>query len=78
MGADYYADKGGRMSEENKVIDTFGKLQDNVNKIHGTVLVMQNVIKGLDTPCGLCIGCEVEDGRKGVCESFILKEKKNE
>ena len=61
------------MSEENKVIDAFDKLQDSVNKIHGMVLVMQNIIKGLDTPCVLCIGCEVEDDRKGVCEHFILK-----
>ena len=61
------------MSEENKVIDTFDKLQDSVNKIHGTVLVMQNIIKGLCTPCWLCTGCEKRDDHLGVCGSFILK-----
>jgi len=55
-----------------KIIDN---LKNEIDEIHGVILVMQNVIKRLDTPCGLCVGCEAEDGRKGVCESFILKEK---
>ena len=74
MGTDYYADNaGGRMSKENKVTDTFDKLKDSVNKIIGTVMVMQNIIKGLDTPCWLCTGCKKRDDHLGICGSFVLQ-----
>jgi len=54
-----------------KIIDG---IKTELDEIHGVMLIMQNIIKGLDTPCGICIGCEAEDSRKGICESFILKE----
>jgi hypothetical protein len=55
-----------------KIIDN---LKNEIDEIHGTILIMQNIIKGLDTPCGLCSGCETEDGHLGVCESFTSEEK---
>jgi len=63
------------MSEErgNKVIDAVDKLEDSVNKITGVICVMQNIIKGLNSPCCLCVGCQTEDNRKGICNGFILK-----
>ena len=55
-----------------KIIDN---LKNEIDEIHGTILVMQNIIKGLDTPCGLCVGCEKEEDHVlGICGSFILKE----
>ena len=55
-----------------KIIDN---LKNEIDEIHGTILVMQNVIKGLDTPCGLCVGCPHKNNELGTCEDFVLKEK---
>jgi len=56
-----------------KAKDAIDKLQNSVNKVVGVICVMQNIIKGLDTPCGLCVGCPMEDDHLGVCGSFVLK-----
>jgi len=58
-----------------KIIDN---LKKEIDEIHGVILVMEDVIKGFSTPCELCVGCEVEDGRKGVCECFNLKGRNEE
>jgi len=53
-----------------KIIDN---LKNEIDVIHGTILVMQNIIKGLNSPCWLCTGCEKRDDHLGVCGSFVLK-----
>jgi hypothetical protein len=55
-----------------KIIDN---LKNEIDEIHGIILIMQNIIIGLDTPCGLCSRCGKEDDHLGVCGSFTLKEK---
>jgi len=51
------------------------KLKEAVNETVVVLLKLKSVVRGYESPCSLCIGCQIEDGRKGICESFILKEK---
>jgi hypothetical protein len=36
---------------------------------------LENIIKGAESPCRYCTGCQMENEHKGICEGFKFKDK---
>lgn len=63
------------LGAEEKKMKTIERLEKVIKETAGTVLILENVIKGFSSPCCICEGCETKDNHRGLCGGFILAER---
>jgi len=55
--------------------DKLGKeLKKVVKNNLNLMLMFQNVIRGVISPCGICVGCEAKNGRRVPCDCYRVEE----